>query len=101
MWECGEGQTDTQTAVTTIHFASATLHASLSLTCSEAKTSKKFQESSIRRNPADLRKHRMNDTQKDNCRQFVSSRVGEATTAERDKPMSIAIRGHFDKFVIS
>jgi len=27
MWECGEGQTDTQTAVITIHFASATSHA--------------------------------------------------------------------------
>ena len=27
VWECGEGQTDTQTAVTSIHFASATPHA--------------------------------------------------------------------------
>jgi len=27
MWECDAGQTDTQTAVTTIHFASATPHA--------------------------------------------------------------------------
>ena len=27
VWECREGQTDTQTAVTTIHFASATPHA--------------------------------------------------------------------------
>jgi len=26
VWECGEGQTDTETAVTTIHFASATPH---------------------------------------------------------------------------
>jgi len=27
VWECGEGQTDTQTRVTTIHFASSTTHA--------------------------------------------------------------------------
>jgi len=27
VWECGEGQTDTQTAVTNIHFASAMPHA--------------------------------------------------------------------------
>ena len=26
-WECGEGQTDTQTVMTNIHFASATPHA--------------------------------------------------------------------------
>ena len=29
VWECGEGQTDTQTAVTDIHFASATPHAKI------------------------------------------------------------------------
>jgi len=27
VWECGEGQTDMQTVVATIHFASATPHA--------------------------------------------------------------------------
>jgi len=27
VWECGEGQTDTQTRVTAIHFASSTTHA--------------------------------------------------------------------------
>jgi len=27
VWECREGQTDTQTRVTDMHFASATLHA--------------------------------------------------------------------------
>jgi len=27
VWECGEGQTDTQTSVSTIHFASSTIHA--------------------------------------------------------------------------
>jgi len=32
VWECGEGQTDTQTAVTNIHFASATLQ------CNKART---------------------------------------------------------------
>jgi len=34
VWECGEGQTDTQTAVTTIHFASAKPHAKcIDVTC--------------------------------------------------------------------
>jgi len=27
MWECGDGQRDTQTHVTNVHFASATPHA--------------------------------------------------------------------------
>jgi len=32
VWECGEGQTDTQTAVTNIHFTSATPHAKCNYT---------------------------------------------------------------------
>jgi len=38
VWECGEGQTDTQTNATSIHFASATPHAK----CKKGKRSVSF-----------------------------------------------------------
>jgi len=40
VWECGEGQTDTQMVVTNIHFASATPHAN----CNENRITQVYLE---------------------------------------------------------